>query len=155
MFEFEAKLIRPEGTGTWTYLTVPISVEEVFGSKGNVYVKGIINEVPYRGTLMPHGDGSHYMVVKKSLREAIKKESGDIVSVTMERDLEKREVQIPEDFLVELDLHTEVQAIFTKLSYSHQKEYVDWIESAKKPETRKNRINKSLEMLLEGKKLKG
>jgi len=42
--------------------------------------------------------------------------------------------------------------VFTALSYSHQKEYVDWVEQAKKPETRANRIEKVITLLASGKK---
>jgi hypothetical protein len=154
MHEFEAKLIRPEGTGTWTYVTVPFTVEEVFGGKAQVKVKGTINGTTYRGSLMPHGDGKHYMVVNKSLREAADATAGHIVKVTMERDAEIREVQIPEDFQSKLEANEEAAAFFNNLAYSYQKEYVAWIDSAKKPETRADRIHKAIEKLAEGKRLK-
>jgi uncharacterized protein YdeI (YjbR/CyaY-like superfamily) len=38
------------------------------------------------------------------------------------------------------------------MSYTHQKEYIRWINEAKKPETRENRKVKMIEMILEGKK---
>lgn len=77
-----------------------------------------------------------------------------MVQVTLERDTDKREVEIPEDFLAELASNPEAQQIFEGMSYSHKKEYTTWIESAKKPETRAGRITKSIEKLQEGKKLK-
>lgn len=154
MQQFESKLIRPEGTGTWTYLTVPFRADEVFGAKGQVKVKGTINAVPYRGSLMPHGDGSHFLVVNKSLRDAAKVEVGDHVAVTMEQDLEAREVHVPEDFLAQLEADHAAQEKFNQLAYSHKKEYVTWIESAKKLETRESRIVKAIEKLREGKRLK-
>jgi uncharacterized protein YdeI (YjbR/CyaY-like superfamily) len=45
----------------------------------------------------------------------------------------------------------EAKTAFEKLSYTHQKEYVKWIEDAKKAETRQSRIVKTLEMLRKGK----
>ena len=103
---------------------------------------------------MPHGDGRHYLVVNKSIRQAINAEAGDVVKVTMEKDMDKREVQVPEDFLNELEMNVHAKDIFNGFSYSHQKEYVDWIESAKKPTTREVRIHKSIEKLVTGKRLK-
>jgi len=38
------------------------------------------------------------------------------------------------------------------MSYTHRKEYIRWIEKAKKPETRANRKLKMIEMILAGKK---
>jgi hypothetical protein len=154
MQQFEAILIRPEGTGTWTYLNVPFSVEEVFGTKAQVRVKGTVNGVSYRGSLMPHGEGRHYLVVNKAIRDEAQVTAGDDVQVTVELDTEAREVEVPEDFLAKLETDAEANQFFTQLAYSKKKEYVTWIESAKKPETRENRIVKSLERLREGKKLK-
>jgi uncharacterized protein YdeI (YjbR/CyaY-like superfamily) len=39
---------------------------------------------------------------------------------------------------------------FEKLSYSNQREYIQWIESAKKIETRNARVEKTLDMLGQG-----
>lgn len=36
---------------------------------------------------------------------------------------------------------------FTNLPASHQREYLSWINDAKKPETQQKRINKMLDML--------
>lgn len=154
MVEFEAELIRPEGIGTWTYLTVPFLVEEKFGSKAQVKVKGTVNGVIYQGSLMPHGNNQHYMVVNKSLREAAQATAGCQVKVTMELDPDVREILIPEDFLHELEGDVDSFIHFNSLAYSYKKEYVTWVEAAKKPETRTNRIAKAIEKLKAGLKLK-
>jgi uncharacterized protein YdeI (YjbR/CyaY-like superfamily) len=46
----------------------------------------------------------------------------------------------------------EAKAAFEKLSYTHKREYVMWIEEAKKEETRQRRIAKAIEMLKQGRK---
>ncbi|HEY3313883.1 MAG TPA: DUF1905 domain-containing protein [Bacillota bacterium] len=68
--EFQAKLQRQGDVGTWTILVVPFNVAEAFGTKARVAVKGTINGQPYRGSVMPFGDGTHYMVVNKTTRDA-------------------------------------------------------------------------------------
>ena len=66
-------------------------------------------------------------------------------------EFEKRLVKAP----VELDrlftTHEEAKEFFTSLSFTNQKEYVTWIEGAKKEETRKRRLETALEKLLAGK----
>ncbi len=154
-YSFEAVLIRPEGAGTWTYLNIPSEVSSSFGSKGQVKVKGTIEGYPYRSTALPMGDGSHYLVVGKDIRDQIKKVVGDSVKVTLELDLEERQVVIPDDLRRALENQPEAMIGFEKLSYSQQKLYVDWILSAKLEETRSNRIEKALSQLTQGKKLRG
>ena len=51
-----------------------------------------------------------------------------------------------------LDSEPEVKKFFEQLSYTHKKEYVQWIEGAKKQETRERRMLKSIEMMKSGKK---
>jgi len=151
---FRAKLIRPEGTGTWTYFNVPFSVKEEFGTNSQVRAKGTVNGVAFRSTLMPGGGGTHYMVVNQTIREEAGVAAGDEVDVELERDTEARELIVPEDLKEALQSDEAARRKFEAFSYSHKKEYVDWIESAKRQETRIARIQKAMAMLAEGKKLK-
>ncbi len=67
-------------------------------------------------------------------------------------DFEKRLAVPP----VELDKlftrHEKAQEFFSSLSFTNQKEYVSWIEGARKEETRQRRLETALEKLLAGKK---
>ncbi len=154
IYSFESVLVRPEGVGTWTYLIIPTEVSVSLGAKGQVRVKGTINGHPYRSTALPMGDGSHYLVVGKDIRDQIKVTQGDKVLVTLELDAEERQVEVPPDLERALDNDLAAKAGYDKLAYSHKKAYVDWITSAKQADTRQRRIEKSLEMLAQGKKLR-
>ncbi|RKN86974.1 YdeI/OmpD-associated family protein [Paenibacillus ginsengarvi] len=154
MIRFEAALVRPAGSGTWTYVPIPFSVEQTFGTRGQFKVAGTVNGCPIRGSLMPRGDGTHYLVVNKNIRDSAGVTEGDMVQVTIGPDTEERTIDVPGDFLALLQADAEADQAFAKLSYSHRKEYVDWIVSAKKEETRANRIAKAVEMLKLGKRAK-
>ncbi|TFF30342.1 YdeI/OmpD-associated family protein [Mucilaginibacter psychrotolerans] len=65
---------------------------------------------------------------------------------------ETKQVTLPADVAEALSAVPESIGIYNKLAYSHRKEYVVWILSAKQDQTRLNRINKMVEMLLAGKK---
>ncbi|WP_169087132.1 YdeI/OmpD-associated family protein [Paenibacillus sp. PL91] len=151
---FEAVLVKPAVVGAWTYVKVPFDVEEHYGSKSQVAVKGTVNGIAYKGSLMPHGNGMHYMVVNQALRDAAKAEAGSEVSVTMERDEDERRISLPDDFAHQLAANEAAGAFFQNLAYSYQKEYVSWIEAAKKAETRIDRISKAIQRLSGGQKLK-
>jgi uncharacterized protein YdeI (YjbR/CyaY-like superfamily) len=60
------------------------------------------------------------------------------------------DVAVPDDLAETLEAHPEQRAAFEMLPPSHRREYVTWIEEAKKPETRAKRIAKAVEMLREG-----
>lgn len=50
----------------------------------------------------------------------------------------------------ELKKNKDARAFFDKLAYSHRREYVRWIEEAKRAETRTARVAKAIEMLKKG-----
>jgi hypothetical protein len=137
--------------GGGAFVEVPFDVEDVFGSK-KPRVKAMIEGIPYRGTLVRMGTECHLLLILKSIREQIGKTFGDEVTVTVEPDTEPRLIEIPKDLTKELEKDKEAKTFFDKLSYSHQKKYVKWVEEAKKEETRQNRIVKTIEMLKKGKR---
>ena len=145
---FKARL-EPEGGGA--YFNLPFSVEEAFGTRAVCPVRGTINGFAFRSSVFPKGDGTHYMAVNKAVRAGAGATIGDTVRVRMERDTEPREVALPADFKKALGKNKEAKLAFDKLSYTHRKEFVGWIEEARREETRARRIEKSLSMLIEGK----
>ena len=132
-----------------------MEVMSAFGKKGQVKVRGTLNGHPFRGSTLPHGDSTHYLVVNKSIRDAIGASQGDFVQVIMHKDDEERRAAIPNNLAAALQANPASKAIIEKLSYSHQKQYVEWIESAKQTATRQNRISKTITMLPEGWNPKG
>lgn len=66
---------------------------------------------------------------------------------TWSRFTEPRVVEIPPDLLAALEGDPEAMNSFGKLSYTHQKEYVRWVEEAKREQTRLNRVNKTIDLL--------
>lgn len=149
--EFEAVLDGVEGTEALS-INFPYDVEKLYGTRGQVKVKVTYDGVPYRGSLAKIGHHCHFLLVRKDIRKQIGKNAGDKVWVTVQRDTEERIVEVPEDLAALLAQNPEAKASFDKLSYTHRKEYVQWIAEAKRPETRQNRLLKTNEMLLAGKK---
>lgn len=146
---FTATIQNAGGGGA--FVAVPFDVEEAFGSK-KPKVKAMIEGVPYRGLLVRMGGPNHMLIILKGIREQIGKTFGDEVTVSVEPDAEPRVIEIPKDLMKELKKDKEAKAFFDKLSYTHRKEYVRWVEEAKKEETRQNRIVKTIEMLKKGKR---
>ena len=129
-----------------TGITIPFDVEKTFGAK-RVPVKISIGGAEYRSTIA-RMDGKYLLVIPKIFREAAGIKAGEEIEVTLERDTEKRTVEIPKDLKDELKKNN-LTDVFAKMSYTHQKEYVNAINEAKKEETRIRRIEKTIEMLKE------
>jgi len=149
---FTAPIIQHEGMNAG-YIEFPFSVEEVFGTRGMVKVKALFDgKAEYRGIMSNMGTGCHILILTQEVRGKLGKSFGDLVLVELEHDLEKREVLIPEYVQDLLTEYPEAQAFFEKLSYTHRKEYINWITSAKKEETHAKRMVLFIEKLLQKKK---
>ena len=146
---FTAAIQNAGGGGA--FVEIPFDVEAAFGAK-KPKVKAMIEGVPYRGILTRMGTEHHLLIILKEIREQIGKTFGDQVKVTVEADTEPRVIDIPKDLLKELKKDKEAKTFFDKLSYTHRREYVTWINEAKKAETRQSRIVKTIEMLKKGKR---
>lgn len=130
------------------FITIPLDVEAVFGKK-RLKVLATFDEVPYRGLATRMGGEHHLIIIRKDIRAAINKGIGDTVAVTLQEDTEPRVVELPDDFAHALQEHPQAHEIFHALAYTHQREYLNWITEAKKPETRQRRIEKGIEILKE------
>lgn len=145
--KFKAKLTGHGPKLAWVYMDIPAAVTKSFGTKARVPVVGTLNGAPFQNSLMPDGDGAHWMHVKKELQAQAKAGPGDSVSVVLERDDSVRKVKPPADLVRALAAQPALKKTFSNFPYSHQKEIVDWIVEAKKPETRERRIVKAMAML--------
>lgn len=146
---FSATIERAGSGGA--YVIVPFDVEEAFGKK-RVPVQASIDGVPYRGSLVRMGGAAHVLGILKEIREQLGKEPGDTVEVTVEEDTAAREVELPADLRAALEASEAAAEFFRTLAYSHQREYVRWIEEAKRGATRNVRIARTIELLEGGAK---
>ena len=149
--EFDA-VLELESEHGGIYVLVPFSVEETYGTKAQLKVRTTIDGFPYAGSLFPLGDGHHGLIVAKPIRGAIGKTWGHTVHVQLARDVAPRQVTLPEDFAQALLVTSGAREKFEKLSYSHQREYVRWVEAAKKDDTRRKRVVEAAEMVAAGRK---
>jgi Bacteriocin-protection, YdeI or OmpD-Associated/Domain of unknown function (DUF1905) len=142
-----------EQHGSGTVVVVPLDLKEAFGS-GRPPVRATVNGYTFRTTLFTMG-GRALLGLNREVREAAGVEAGQEVSVELAGDDEPRTVEVPLDLASALDRDPAIRETFDGLSYTHRKEYVRWIEEAKREETRTRRVEKSVEMLREGIKTPG
>jgi len=150
---FTVELTARGPKGAWTFFTLPFSVEETFGTRARLAVKGTINGATFQSSAMPAGDGTHAIAVSKQLQAAARASAGDTVTVVLEPDTDVRTVEVPAELEAAFAGSQKAHAAFSALAYSHQKEYVTWIASAKRPATRERRVAQAIEMLTNGQRL--
>ena len=139
--EFEATIVAADRAGA--YVAVPPAVVDALGGRRRTPVVATFDGVEYRGSVVAMGSGM-IIGVRKQIRARVGKEPGDTIRVTLVVDDAPRRVDVPDDLRAALAA-ANLQLRFDALSYSHRREYVQWIEEAKRPATRQRRIEQTVQ----------
>ncbi|TMC77633.1 MAG: DUF1905 domain-containing protein [Chloroflexi bacterium] len=119
-------------------IEVPERVVKKLGAGKRVPVRVNLNGVAYRSTIAVYG-GRFYLPARKEICEAARLGPGGRARVSLEVDTAPRTVDVPADLARALSA-AKARAAFDAYSFSHRKEFVDWVTSAKRAETRATRI---------------
>lgn len=143
---FTVELERVGKTGTM--FRVPFDLEEAFGRARPPVLVTIRGHV-WRTTPGVY-DGVGHIVVNRSVKAATGVDAGESVEVAMELDTAPRTVTVPGDLAEALAGDEAAREAFERLSFTHRREYVEWIEEAKRPETRSRRVAETVERARQG-----
>jgi Bacteriocin-protection, YdeI or OmpD-Associated/Domain of unknown function (DUF1905) len=127
------------GGRTATGLHVPDEVVSALGPGRRPAVRVTIGQHTYRTTVASMG-GRFMIPLSAPNRAAADVAAGDEVDVTIEADTATREVAVPDDLRAALAADRATRDFFDALAYTHRKEWVRWIEDAKRPDTRAKRV---------------
>ena len=126
----------PDGEGMG-HIILPFDQRAVFGKARPPLIVAIGGHA-YRSTVAIM-NGVTFVPLRQSNRMAAGIVAGATVAVTLTLDTAPREVTAPDDLAAAITA-AGAQTGWDRLSYSHQREWVEAIEQAKRPETRAKRI---------------
>ena len=150
LLDKEYTLQKIPGKGGWTYVEIPEILQKEDTPFRWLKVKGFIDTFEITGySLMPMGNKKLFLPVKAEIRKKIGKQEGDTVHVILYED--KLPQEVPEELMECLQAEG-IYEKFKTLSQSDQKYFINWIYSAKKDETKVERIAKTIDKVLSGKK---
>ena len=153
---FKAKLLRPlesDEADSWTFLILPKNASSKLPSRSMTAIEGAINGARFRATLEPDGEASHWLKVDTKLREAAGAEVGDIVTLEIAPATEEPEPEVPEDLQKTLAAAApKARAVWSDITPVARRDWIQWITSAKRPETRARRVENACSMLAGGKR---
>jgi Domain of unknown function (DUF1905)/Bacteriocin-protection, YdeI or OmpD-Associated len=136
-------------TSPITVLVVPFDIEKIFGIKNRVDIKGTVDGYPIERTLLPLGDGRHYLMMNVKILKAIHKKQGDEVSVEIEEQEHTayKEVELPDYFIAELEENPIAKAEYDLTNPSGKRNILQLLTEPKSLEAKANRVIKVLEIL--------
>lgn len=147
VISFKTKLFTVNG---WTILQLPKEVSVKLPSRGMVMVKCTINNVDFQCQLEPDGKGSHWCKIDNALGKKISAGEGDTVSLSIEPTKEWPEPKIPSDIKKALDNHKQAKNTWDKATPMAHWEWIRWIRSTGRDETRVKRIDVACDKLRKG-----
>jgi hypothetical protein len=131
--------------GTGCYIVLPFDPKAVFGTV-RAPVAVTINGYAFRSRIVAMG-GPVCIGLRREHRDAAGLSGGETVAVTVALDTAPRTVEAPADLLRALRAAPDTLLAWKALSYTHQREHVEAIEDARKPETRLRRIEAAVAMV--------
>lgn len=151
---FEARLLRPASPkrASWSFLVLPKSASARLPTRGMTTVEGTLGGSPFRATLEPDGQRSHWLKVPKKLREAAEAAVGDVVTLEIRPAAREVEARVPADLRKAFAASPEARALWSDITPKARMDWIQWITSAKRAETRARRIENTCDMLLAGKR---
>lgn len=157
---FSAMLLRPVAaakTARWTFLNLPKEASAKLPSRGQTTVEGTLNGAPFQATLEPDGQGGHWLKVDRRLREAAGAEAGDTVTLEIAPVAEEPEPKVPADLREALagaagPAGAKARAAWADITPAARRDFIHWIMSGKRAETRAKRIAAACDMLAKGKR---
>jgi len=139
-------------SGSRVFIPLPFNPNDVWGVKDRHHIKGTVNGYGVRGSL--GSDGKQYFLpLGAAWRRDCGINDGDKVDVVLSPEGPQSESLSP-DIVSALEVEPKAKAFFEALATFYRNTYINWIESAKKPETRSARIKEMVELLKAGRKQK-
>ena len=150
-----AKLFRPAETGksgSWTFLLLPKEASAKLPSRGMTTVEGTFNGFPFRATLEPDGQKSHWLRVSRKLSGLAGVDAGDMVTLEFAPSKEEPEPKVPAELRRALAAVPAARAVWVDITPVARRDWIHWITSAKQAETRARRVQNACSMLAAGKR---
>jgi len=145
MLEFSAVIYK---VGINPCVDIPERVSRTFGIRGNIPVTGALNGLPIRATLVPIGEGRHRLYINGEMRRRARVNAGDRINLRLELDTTPRMLPLPKPLDAALKENETAGAAWERLTPSHRKEILAYLNWLKTPESLERNVKKVITVLL-------
>jgi hypothetical protein len=109
----------------------------------------VIGSKSVRTTIVPGGGGKYRMSINTAQRKAAEVDWGDPVTVELQIDLASRTVPVPADLRAALGKHPKSRRGFDEMPPGQRRQFLLWLGSSKRPETRRKHLERAIDHLVE------
>lgn len=149
---FKARLLRPAkpADADWLFFVLPQQASDALPTRSQVSVDGTLEGQPFQATLDPDGKGGHWMKVEAELAQAAGVAAGATVAVQVAPVAEEPEPKVPADLEAALAAQPPARATWDDITAVARRDWILWVTSGKKAETRVKRIAVACDKLAKG-----
>jgi hypothetical protein len=142
---FSAKIYK---LGIIRFVDVPADVSRAVGEgASNVAVRGEVERVPVRTTLVPRGKCLYRMAIHGDVRKKLRVDAGAVVEIAIERDEDSREPMLPPALALALRNSPKAQAAYRGVTTAFRRQIVRYVTSVKQQTTLERRAAKLVRLL--------
>lgn len=145
---FEARLERMRSRLNWIIVHIPFDAAKLWGTRGQIKVKGEINGFAFRTSLFPTREGRHILLVNKRMQKGARATADVVARFQLELDSKKRIVVIPDELTRILSQDRTLRRWYDQLNHSTRNDIATWITEPKSAEARVRRSEQIAERLL-------
>lgn len=145
---FRATLERGDARLGWVIVRVPFDVKKIWGTRGQIRVKGDINGFAFGTSLFPTGSGGHILLVNKRMQKGGRAVLGQAAKFCLQPDTAERTIPLPSELKSFLDEDRSFRRWYDQLNPSTRHEISKWVTQVKSGASRERRAEQIAERLL-------
>jgi len=150
LIPFEAKVST---IGESAVLRLPDKASKDLPSRGQVSVRGTINDIEFETVVEPDGNSGHWIKLDDTLRHEASLSPGDTAKVSIEVTTDWPEPDMPQDLATALaNAPQKIQNLWGDITPMARWEWVRWVNATKNPDTRSRRVDVSISKMNSGKR---
>lgn len=151
---FQATIHLPGGKdrgADWLFLTLPQEASDPLPARGMVSVEGTFDGISFAATLEPNGEGGHWLRIKPALASQVKARAGQVATLEIVPAAVEPEPEVPDDLQAALDsAPSKARETWASITALARRDWIHWIVSGKKAETRVKRIAVAIDKMSKG-----
>jgi len=134
--------------GIIRYVDVPGQISKALGAEqANLPVRGTVEGVPVRTTLVSRGNRCHRMAIHGDIRKKLRVDTGAVLEIAIELDEDSREPVLPPSLVITLRQSPHAQAVFKTMTTALRRQIVRNITSVKSQEALERRVVRAVTRL--------
>lgn len=151
---FKTTLLRPGAPqgAAWCFLVLPANASAKLPTRSMLTVDGRLAGQPFQATLEPDGQGSHWLKLTEALCEVAGVAAGDTVALQIAPVDVEPEPRVPADLKEALAANAAAHATWSDITPVARRDWIHWITSGRKAETRVKRLASACDRLATGKR---